>query len=192
MPFGRLTLKKVRNYSESADALSKLIMKGQLSPKIREWAIQIVRDCPNRDDACELTAIFEAVKRGHPTLHGLEGGIAYRSDPQEADYFTGAEYLRGMCERGACAGDCDDHTVMVASLAAAIGHTVGLRIWRKDPNSQYAHIYAVALVSKKLPIAAAKDEANVMALDTSTEEASPGWQPDYGYVKTYWIKSRGG
>jgi len=38
------------------------------APIVRQTVLAILADCPSRDDACELNAIFNAVKNGDPRV----------------------------------------------------------------------------------------------------------------------------
>jgi hypothetical protein len=79
---------------------------GATSPIIVEAARAITMDCEQRDDNCELEAIYNAVKYGTDTIPWLSRGLRYVSDPRCLDTFSEPEALARMCSRGACAGDC--------------------------------------------------------------------------------------
>ena len=184
MPF---QLADVKDQASALKRIADLIAKGCSSPPIVRAARAITVDCAARDDLCELEAIYEAVKTGTPAVPGLKRGFRYVADPRTADWYQGAVATLKECQAGACAGDCDEHTVLVASLAGALGFRVGARAWGKDPAQRvYQHVYAVVAWPKKGPWR--DDRASVRGMDTTVDSAHVGWQPPRGAVLTYWIE----
>lgn len=162
--------------------LRDLALEHTVHPLITTAARQITaRDvCENRDDECELEAVYEAVKHGTDRVAGLERGVRYVADPHWADHFTAPARLLTQCQNGACGGDCDDHAMLVASLLGSIGFRTGLRAW--GPRSgEYVHVYAVAKTPKKR-------STEVVGLDTTVDEAYVGWEPGKGYTLTAWLQ----
>lgn len=165
--------------------IAELIARGSAHPTVRSVAHALTRDCANRDDLCELEAIFEAVRDGSDKVKALRYGMRYVADPRWADFFTGpAEQLR-RCEAGACAGDCDDHTILVAALAASLGFKVGARAWGPAGSEEFTHVYAVAAVPKKGPW---PKSYSGHGLDTTVPYSSVGWEPKKGHVLTFWVE----
>jgi len=178
----RFTTKTVSTQEGSLRELAKLIQAGQESPLVRATALKIVRSCESRDDQCELQAIFDAVKNGDPEVEALANAFAYRADPNTMDFFSGAERTLKMCAKGACGGDCDDHTVLVGSLAGSLGFKIGARGYGPEKNGPLIHVYAVALTPKRI-----KNKATVVGMDTTVPESELGWQPPPGNYKTAWV-----
>lgn len=162
-------------------ALAELTSRAiEQSPIVRETAIALITDrCADRDDDCQLEAIFDAVKHGDDRINGLEKGFRYVSDPVLADYFTAPGRSLDSCARGACGGDCDDHAALVASLAGAVGFDVGLRAWGRF-GKEFEHVYAVAKTPKH-------GVGRVVGLDTTYPNATVGWEPPQGRVMTAWL-----
>ena len=156
-----------------------LALRSTVHPLIHTAARQITQDCANRDDECELEAVYEAVKHGTPHVPELRRGVRYVADPHWADHFTAPYRLLMQCARGACAGDCDDHAMLVAALLGSIGHPVGFRAWGPK-RGEYVHVYAIARTPKKTG-------EEIVGLDTTVEEAFVGWEPSRGYTATVWL-----
>lgn len=172
------------NQDKALEALARLIEKGQEHPFVRATALKIVRSCGSRDDECELEAIYEAVKYGDASVKALSQGFPYRADPKSIDFFTAPDRSLRMCEKGACGGDCDEHTTLIAALAGSLGFTVGARAYSPNDRDPYIHVYAVALLPKK------EEDPNVgrvVGLDTTVEKAYVGWQPPPGRYRTAWV-----
>jgi hypothetical protein len=167
------------------DQIARLIAKGCSEPAIVRAARAITRDCDPRDDQCELEAIYDAVKHGTDRVPGLENGLRYVADPRTSDYYVGAVATLRECVAGACAGDCDEHTILVAALCGAIGFKVGARAYGPDPKKQvFEHVYAVVAMPKRGPW----KPSDIVGMDTTVPDASPGWQPPKGAVLTFWIE----
>lgn len=101
---------------------------------------------PDRDDLAAIVAIFSWVK----------AHIHYYPDPTGMDLYPTARGVVAML-----CGDCDCHTILVASMLAAIGFNVGCRVIRDD--SRGYHIYPIVEVSRS-------GDGGWIPLDTAWEE----------------------
>jgi hypothetical protein len=117
--FGFVRVIDASTQREALARLAQLAGRSMLHPLVRETAFSIISDCASRDDECELEAIFNAVKHGDPRVGPLKKGFKYIADPRSTDYFTAPHRALSSCLRGACGGDCDDHTALICSLAGA-------------------------------------------------------------------------
>lgn len=178
MPFAVTT---VRSQIEALEKLAGQVRRASIKPRVVLAARMITAGCPARDDRCELDAIYRAVKSGDSRVPGLANGVRYVSDPQAADWFAGPAKLLQMCTVGACAGDCDEVSGLIAALAAALGFSVGLRVWGPANSSEYQHVYACVAVPKLKP---PSDPRKWLAMDTTVEEAYVGWDPPRGHFLT--------
>jgi len=158
----------------------KLIEESTVDPTIRNAALAITHDVDSRDDEGEINAIFEAVKSGTDQVEGMRKGLKYMSDPRWADFFTAPARLLKQCANGLCAGDCDDHGMLIAALLGSLGFVTGMRVWGKD-KGEFTHVYAVVLFPKLGPF------ERVVALDTTVDESEPGWEPPKGHVLTAYL-----
>lgn len=165
--------------------IAEMIARGTTDPTVRSVAHAITSECEARDDLCELEAIFEAVRDGTDKVAALRHGMRYVADPRTADFFTGAREMLRRCEAGACAGDCDDSTILVASLCGALGFKVGARAWGAAGSEEFTHVYPVAAVPKKGPWP--KNYAG-HGLDTTVSYSRVGWEPKRGHVLTFWVE----
>jgi hypothetical protein len=160
--------------------LAQLTRENTVKPLVRNTALRIRAACAGRDDMCELKAIFDTIKHGNPDIAPFVNGFAYVADPRFADYFTAPEDSIRNCMRGACGGDCDDHTALVAALCAGIGFKVGLRAWGRDSRG-FSHVYPVVAFPKRPPC------DRVLGMDTTVEESKVGWEPPKGNIITAWL-----
>ena len=183
MPFA---IHDVRDQGASLKKIGDLIAKGSVDPSVVRAARAIVRDCDARDDRCEVEAVFEAVKNGTDAVPGLARGLRYVSDPRVMDYFASAPAILREAAAGAAAGDCDEHTILVAALLGALGYKVGARAWGPNPKqNEFAHVYPIVALPKRGPWP--KGYAG-HGLDTTVPKSHVGWQPPKGRVLTVWIE----
>lgn len=183
-------LEAVSSQSQALKRMAKLVTDGLSNPKTGPALIRaaraIVSDCDARDDMCEVTAIFEAVKYGTDKIRGLENGLRYVSDPKTFDYYSSAAQTLSACVKGSCAGDCDDATILVVTLLVALGFEAGLRAWGpKVGVREYEHVYGVVKIPKHGPFPAKYSGHGV---DTTVADSYVGWEPRKGEVLTSWIQ----
>ncbi len=165
----------------SLKILANLTIRATVNPLVRNTALKIIRECGSRDDACELQAVYEAVKHGDPAVLPLKRGFKYVADSRFADYFASPVDSLNACTKGACGGDCDDHTSLVCALLGSVGWRCGLRAWGRRGDGAYSHVYPVAAFPKRPP------HQRAVALDTTVPEFGPGDEPPRGDVLTAWL-----
>lgn len=181
MPF---RIADVPNQRVALETIAKMIAKGCVDPTIVRAARKITSDCPSRDDLCELEAIYRAVKEGDPRVPVLAKGLRYVADPRSTDWYQGAKRMFEECKAGACAGDCDEHTILVGALCGAIGFRVGARAYGKPRTRNFQHVYCVAAVPKNGPWPGGYGGHG---MDTTVPEAHVGWEPAEGHNDTRWV-----
>ena len=162
----------------SLRALANLANRSMKKPEVVYAARKITANLPPRDDEAELQAIFDAVRSGHPSVKGLERGFRYVSDPVNTDFFAAPFRILQQCAKGACAGDCDEHGALLASLCGSIGFNVGIRAWGPGREGSFDHVYCIVGFPKHSP-------KEWVALDT-TEKQDLGWEPPGGH----WMDAR--
>lgn len=145
-------------------------------PLVRERALQIISVCGDRDDLCEIQAIFDAVKNGRPDVPGFERGVKYVADPNWADLFHAPHKIIEMLQQGINGFDCDDHTALICALLGSIGFTTGMLAYGPPGSEGFVHVLAVVKVPKRL-----NGKVEMVGLDTTVREAVVGWLPPYVY-----------
>jgi hypothetical protein len=178
----RLSVTSVGSQKASLRKLAEMTANAIVrDPRVRVAALALVNDCPSRDDACELEAVFRAVKSGDPRVPGLEHGVRYVSDPRLADYYTAPGRVLQLCGMGSCGEDCDGQAALIAALLGTLGFVVGLRAYAPPGEEDYVHVYAVAGLPKY-------DPQEFVGLDPTVKQSYVGWEPPPGRVLTAWIK----
>lgn len=173
----------------SLEVMRDLIARDSIKPLVRTTAHQILGAAGltaasggARDDDAELHAIYDAVKHGDPNVPALRTGFMYVNDPRASDYFTSADDSLKACLKGACAGDCDDASILIAALLASIGWRVGVRGWGPPGEDAMIHVYPVVAYPKRALAAGSAGfgdggYSRAVGLDTTVDEAYVGWEP---------------
>ena len=117
----------------TVELIRRAIVDGSRSLRVRKRAVEIVHAagvCP-KDYPGELRALFDYCSRK----------LRYTRDPATAELVHSSGRLLGeIDQRGYTAGDCDDQTVMLGSLAASIGLPVAIRIVGARPGA-FSHVH---------------------------------------------------
>lgn len=146
---------------------------GQADPQVRQLALEIVAGVPNRDTAGEINAIYQWVK----------SNIAFRGELDETVQTPEVTIKFG-------AGDCDDHAVLVAALLGAIGYQWQFKTVGIYGQSDFTHVYT-EIYDGDGQFVTQYDPSNWVALDTTVDEASPGWEPAGISRSATWSEMRG-
>lgn len=160
---GVLTLGQVQPFSgkTAKDRVAVMFMqvaKSIRDPLARTIVADAVRGCPERDDWCEVQAIYWAFRN-----HGR-----YTGDVREIDTY---QTLRRTWELGIY--DCDDATIGLMALLLSAGFRAGAKIISQDGKT-YNHVYAVV----ELPRSNVTTfNRRVIPLDATVPSAVPGWEP---------------
>lgn len=138
-------------------------------PDMRKLALDITSSCPARDGDCEAKAIYDWVKKNvrytgdiAPIKMGRKGKVdgidLYQAAKRTVEYHG---------------GDCDDHSVLNATLLALNGITPKLAVTAETKNGPDGHIYAMAALPKMKP-------KELRALDTTLPGEYYGTEAPYG------------
>jgi len=128
---------------------------------IRKVALEMVRgthQLPGAEgEKQEIATVYWAVKND----------IEYRQDPEGYDLYASAK--RTLESRS---GDCDCHTILVASIMKQLGYKVGAKV--VSPDGINWHIYAIVAYPRNNP-------QGYVAMDTTAYSSGPSWEPDMKY-----------
>lgn len=116
--------------------IQKQVAKSVQDPTVRKLGLQITNACPERDTVCEARSIYQWIKGNirytgdigaHKQADGTVDGIdLYQSAARTIEF------------RG---GDCDDQSILNASLMAVNGLTPVLRVVKESRAGDWVHIY---------------------------------------------------
>lgn len=135
----------------------QLAKAGKKSPVIRQLAVNLTRYLPQKDWVAEIKTLFEFVR----------DRIRYVKDTRNVETLHTAEKV---LENGQ--GDCDDKSILLASLLESLGHKTRFVAVGFRPNS-FSHVYVeVFTAGKWIPL-------------ETTELVEMGWSVKNIAVKMY-------
>ncbi len=164
----RYTLSEIPNGIAGTDATLRAIAKGVLydlkRPQIRLLATRLVQSsgANSKDQLAEARAIYQAVSES----------VRYQKDPVDIETVQSPEATLKIR-----AGDCDDHSGLVAALAMALGIPARFRVVGDSPD-RMLHIFPELFVNGKWHPA-----------DTTEPRRGFGWRaPKFPTERVYNIK----
>lgn len=116
--------------------MKKVARKQSGDPTIRRLALNILEDygVGSMQYVDEAMAIGDYVKNK----------VRYVRDPDGIEYLQDPKDLVGQIQKGLAQGDCDDMSLLTATLLLSIGHRPFFRAVRyHEPIGNYNHIYVV-------------------------------------------------
>ncbi len=165
-------VRRVRNLDERIKYIHQMACKGRLDPKVRKVTVQILsRRCgntwctPEKDWEREVKTIFTVLRQRY---------YRYVHDTHGVDLF---QHPRRTLEFGG--GDCDDGTILLASMLMSVGYEVKMRVIQTIDADAWNHIYLVC----KLPPQGRKGERWI-PLDLSVNKP-PGWEAPRAMVRRF-------
>lgn len=144
--------------------MHQLAAQGKTDWTIVKVASVIVRGCQVKDYNCAASRIFGFVKRK----------IEFRLDPHQVELIQ--HPLRTLERK---AGDCDDHAILLAALAGAIGIPYAFKTIKADTNrpNDFSHVYTVF---------AFPGQDKLVAADTTVGRSTLGWEPPGNWPFQIW------
>ncbi len=145
----------VAGIEATLSAMSRFSKAGKKSMQVRDMALSLIRDCPAKDWACQVRALHAFVR----------DSIQYVLDPVDVELVQEPETTLRLR-----AGDCDDKSVLLASLLGSIGHPARYCAIGFEPGI-FCHVYVETKIG-----------ANWIPLET-TEPVEVGWEPPPAMVR---------
>jgi len=97
----------VRGIQATLDAMSTIVRSYKLNPDIRRTAIDVIRAWPEKDYPAEAQALQTFVRDTVRYTQDIDGVETLQTPDVTLHYH---------------AGDCDDKSILLASLLASVGH----------------------------------------------------------------------
>jgi hypothetical protein len=121
---------------DTVQKIKEVARASSVDPRVRELALRILQtsQIPSQDYASEAIAIAKFVQKKVRYVRDING-VETLHDPVT---------LIDQIQRGEAQGDCDDMSLLLASLLLSIGHQPFVRIVRyRGMSGPYQHIYVV-------------------------------------------------
>jgi len=146
-------------------------------PLIRRAALDAIRDLRPRNPRKEAAQVWAWVRRRVRLMEDAElAALAGVGEPTETEVLIRPVDLLSMVDP---VGDCDDYSMLTASMLRALGIPSAFRAIAADASQPdtYSHVYVVALI-----------DGRELALDAS-HGPRPGWEaPAVGKTRTWSIE----
>jgi hypothetical protein len=122
---------------QRVQVMQALIRDGSLHDHIRERAAHVIRQCPTHSLRCHCMALSDWVRRR----------VAYVRDPHriEAMHHPATWTERRIRAGEYVWGDCDDMSIYLASLLAAIGIRSELRVVGRGRHFHHVYVFACGM-----------------------------------------------
>lgn len=134
---------------ETLRIMAALVRQGKKTMRVREKALALTQSCDQKDYACEVRLLHAFVRDQIRYVGDIDGVETVQAPEKTLEYM---------------AGDCDDKSVLLASLLAAIGHPSRFVAIGYTPGV-YEHVYVETKIG-----------AGWIPLET-TEPVAVGWEP---------------
>jgi hypothetical protein len=147
--------------------MKKKVDEAKKDSRIISLASDIVAHVRERDHWGEVDALLSWVKRN----------VRYVNDPFGVELVQGALYT---IQRGA--GDCDDLSIILASLCAALGYNTAFKTIKADKRypDEFSHVYVLIDIDNKW-----------IPADPSQKTRPLGWEPPSYWGYQIWGYSTG-
>jgi hypothetical protein len=169
------------------------IYKSIRDPITRVFMAQFIRECPERDDMCDLRAIFDGYKsnfRYTPDIRDLDTFLTLRRQ-----WLLGGGNPDGDISKGGLfLGDCDDATIGICSLCLHANFRVGAKVI--SPNGkEFVHIYPLVEFPRnpKRGLAGTDEGPRRVFMDATVRSSTLGWEPPKTYRKAervFWYSEK--
>lgn len=119
---------------ETLKVMRELVDNGVKDWKVRWAAINLVKTLPQRDWAQEVNAIYLF----------LQNYMRYTHDTFHLELVHTPQFLlESIMEEGIVLGDCDDYSILGASLLRVLGYNVQFKVIACYPSESFSHVYLV-------------------------------------------------
>lgn len=132
--------------AERVRNIQELVWKSVQDPTMIKLAREITYKAPERDGEAEARAIYNAVKDRIRYTGDVAPVMMPNGEVEAIDLYQSA--ARTWEFKG---GDCDDHSILVATLLSINGIQCWLRVTAATAGSEWSHIYVVAGLPKFAP-----------------------------------------
>jgi transglutaminase-like putative cysteine protease len=131
--------------------MRQLVEQGKRDPRIRAAAVNLIHLIPERDHLGEIRTLFEFVRDRIRYVNDVNGVETVHEPAKILELES---------------GDCDDKTILLASLLESVGYTTRFVVTGHNYPGVFDHVYLMVM----LP------DGSFLPLDAS-EPVGPGWEP---------------
>jgi hypothetical protein len=156
--------------TDTLKLMAQLARQYKVNPVIRQTSARIVQPCPAKDDLSEAGALQNWVR----------ANIRYVGDVLDVETVQTPDYT--LQERY---GDCDDQSVLLASLLLAIGIPAAYCAVGVD-GATFSHVMAIAIIRQHTQVLYTPLETTLAKDPVTGEAIGPGWFPQNATCVRFW------
>ena len=165
-PLGRDLYLRGRGPLDTFRLIVGIIQKYRTDQRLGRLAMRIMRDVPEKNPLAEVRALFNWLRKWK-----------YVKDPHRRELLHTPPRILKHLKLYRTVRDCDDFTILGASLALQLGYRVQLRM--VGPEKQFTHIsFAV-----QVPLPSGRPRW--VALDATNKTRPLGWEPEHRVRKVF-------
>jgi hypothetical protein len=113
--------------ARTLEIMAGVVGEYRVDVSLRELATDVVRDCPGKDESCEVEAVQAYVRNT----------VRYQKDVNDVETIQTPDYTLKLG-----AGDCDDQSILVAALLECLGYPCGFEAIGPEAGD-FRHVYAI-------------------------------------------------
>jgi hypothetical protein len=156
--------------TDTLKLMAQVARQYKVNPVIRQTSARIVQGCPPKDDLSEAAALQNWVR----------SNIRYVGDVVDVETIQTPDYT--LQERY---GDCDDQSVLLATLLLAIGIPAAYCAVGVD-GGPYSHVMPVAILRQHTQVLYSPLETTLSKDPVTGEPIGPGWFPHNATRVRFW------
>lgn len=156
--------------TDTLKLMAQVARQYKTNPLLRQTSARIVQSCPGKDELCEVSALQAWVS----------SNIRYVSDVLDVETVQTPDYT--LQERY---GDCDDHSLLVATLLMAIGIPAAYCAMGVG-GGPFSHVLAVAIVRQHTQVRYIPCETTVTRDPSNGQRIGVGWWPPDATCVRFW------
>lgn len=150
----------------TVDVMKQIVVDRSRHPTVRGLALKIVHPLKSHHYLDEARAIGEFVQKR----------VRYVRDTLSVEQLHDPIMMIDQIERGVAQGDCDDMSLLIATLIASIGGVPLFRIVKYRPDApSFAHIYVVTYTKN------GKAKPERLVLDAIVKDKPIGFEVPHKY-----------
>ena len=156
--------------TDTLKLMAQVARQYKINPLLRQTSARIVQGCPAKNERCEVSALQAWVS----TNIRYTGDVLDYETIQTPDYTLQEGY-----------GDCDDQSVLMATLLMAIGIPAAYCAMGVS-GGPFSHVLPVAILREHTQVVYLPCETTVTRDPLNGRSIGPGWWPPDATCVRFW------
>lgn len=156
--------------TDTLKLMAQVARQYKTNPLVRQTSARIAQGCAAKDTMCEVSALQAWVSNN----------IRYVADTLDVELIQTPDYT---LQEGY--GDCDDQSVLLATLLMAIGISAAYCAVGVN-NEPFSHVLTVAILKQHTQVLYVPCETTVTRDPGTGQAIGPGWWPPNATCVRFW------